>query len=53
MQEPNDKKPETKPQAPKPEDKPTPAVVPEIGGRGGLEPTRYGDWESNGRCTDF
>jgi hypothetical protein len=26
---------------------------PEIGGRGGLEPTRYGDWEKNGRCIDF
>ncbi|MFL2782316.1 MAG: DUF1674 domain-containing protein [Rhodospirillales bacterium] len=19
----------------------------------GLEPTRYGDWEKNGRCSDF
>lgn len=26
----------------------------EIGGRKtGLEPTRYGDWEKNGRCIDF
>ena len=25
----------------------------EIGGRGGEEPTRYGDWEKNGRCVDF
>lgn len=25
----------------------------EIGGRGGLDPTRYGDWEKNGRCIDF
>jgi len=25
----------------------------EIGGRGGLEPTRYGDWEKDGRCIDF
>jgi hypothetical protein len=25
----------------------------EIGGPRGLEPTRYGDWEQNGRCTDF
>jgi len=25
----------------------------EIGGRGGLEPTRYGDWEKGGRCIDF
>jgi len=25
----------------------------EIGGPAGLEPTRYGDWEKNGRCSDF
>ena len=25
----------------------------EIGGVKGPEPTRYGDWEKNGRCTDF
>ena len=25
----------------------------EIGGPSGPEPTRYGDWERNGRCTDF
>jgi len=25
----------------------------EVNGRGGLEPTRYGDWEKNGRCVDF
>ena len=25
----------------------------EIGGRGGLDPARYGDWEVNGRCYDF
>ena len=25
----------------------------EIGGRCGPEPTRYGDWERNGRCIDF
>ncbi|WP_407351119.1 DUF1674 domain-containing protein [Luteimonas sp. R10] len=38
-------------QAEKPVAKPAPA--PEIGGREGLEPTRYGDWEKNGRCIDF
>jgi hypothetical protein len=27
--------------------------VNEIGGREGPEPTRYGDWEKNGRCIDF
>jgi hypothetical protein len=32
-----------------------PAAPPprEIGGPRGPEPTRYGDWETNGRCTDF
>ncbi len=25
----------------------------EIGGAKGPEPTRYGDWEHGGRCTDF
>ena len=25
----------------------------EIGGRDGTDPTRYGDWEKNGRCIDF
>jgi hypothetical protein len=45
-------KPDTKtePAAPKPEPVKLP---PEIGGPKGPEPTRYGDWEKNGRCTDF
>jgi hypothetical protein len=25
----------------------------EIGGPSGPEPTRYGDWEKAGRCSDF
>lgn len=25
----------------------------ELGGPKGPEPTRYGDWEQKGRCTDF
>jgi hypothetical protein len=25
----------------------------EVGGPKGPEPTRYGDWEKNGRCIDF
>ncbi|MFQ3595497.1 MAG: DUF1674 domain-containing protein [Sphingomonadaceae bacterium] len=25
----------------------------EVGGREGPEPTRYGDWEVGGICTDF
>jgi hypothetical protein len=36
---------------------PVPATGPvppvEIGGRDGPDPTRYGDWEKNGRCIDF
>ena len=36
-------------QSPKPAEK----RPPEIGGPRGPEPTRYGDWEINGRCTDF
>jgi hypothetical protein len=32
---------------------PPPPAPREIGGRDGPEPTRYGDWEKNGRCIDF
>lgn len=32
-------------------DQPTPSR--EIGGRKGPEPTRFGDWEKDGRCIDF
>jgi len=32
----------------------SPATRPrEIGGPKGPEPTRYGDWEVGGRCSDF
>jgi hypothetical protein len=47
-------------QAYRPAAEPAPAapetarVVPEIGGRkDGTDPTRFGDWEKNGRCIDF
>jgi hypothetical protein len=30
-----------------------PEEVEEIGGPKGPEPTRYGDWEKGGRCSDF
>jgi hypothetical protein len=30
-----------------------PAAPVEFGGRPGPEPTRFGDWEKNGRCVDF
>jgi hypothetical protein len=32
---------------------PAPVLPKEIGGAKGPEPTRYGDWEHKGRCTDF
>ena len=28
-------------------------VYEEFAGRGGIDATRYGDWEYSGRCTDF
>jgi hypothetical protein len=28
-------------------------TIEEIGGSSGPEPTRYGDWEKNGRVSDF
>lgn len=38
----------------------TPAASPAVqqpegekGGQAGPEPTRFGDWEKGGRCTDF
>jgi hypothetical protein len=47
---------ETLPEMPKPEqaEATTQRTQPkEVGGRNGPEPTRYGDWEKNGRCIDF
>ena len=47
---------EPSPPADEPASVPDPALAPrvlEIGGRRGPEPTRYGDWEMNGRCIDF
>jgi hypothetical protein len=39
---------------PEPEAPRAPEAVPvEIGGREGPEPTRFGDWEKDGRCIDF
>ncbi len=31
----------------------TPILPEEFGGNGKAEPTRYGDWEINGKCVDF
>ncbi len=38
------------PETPAPGKTPLPK---EIGGPKGPEPTRYGDWEVKGRCSDF
>lgn len=40
-------------ETPEPKSSETPAKVEEIGGREGLDPVRYGDWEIGGRCVDF
>ncbi|CCG07752.1 DUF1674 domain-containing protein [Pararhodospirillum photometricum] len=46
--------PEPSPPTVSPEPSPLPpAPPPEIGGPRGPEPTRYNDWERNGRCSDF
>jgi hypothetical protein len=44
--------PPSRPPAPGAEAGP-PAAVRELGGPSGPEPTRFGDWERNGRCIDF
>lgn len=43
------------PAPPAPEPAPAPDAKPpkEFGGPQGPEPTRFGDWERNGRCSDF
>jgi hypothetical protein len=40
--------PDSRPRATPPQPMPK-----EIGGPTGPEPTRYGDWEHKGRCSDF
>jgi hypothetical protein len=39
--------------APAPDPATTEKPPREIGGPKGPEPTRYGDWEKDGRCSDF
>ena len=46
-------KPAAETDAAKTEALPVPAPGTEIGGRKGPDPTRYGDWEKDGRCVDF
>lgn len=47
------KTPEAKPETPQDSKPAKPARPKEIGGPKGPEPTRYGDWERNGRVSDF
>ena len=44
---------EAKPEPAKPVPPAQPKKVEEIGGPPGPEPTRYGDWQFNGKVTDF
>tara|TARA_B100001123_G_C14986875_1_gene897947 strand:+ start:165 stop:347 length:183 start_codon:yes stop_codon:yes gene_type:complete len=37
----------------KPDNAPMKKSATEIGGREGPDPTRFGDWEKDGRCVDF
>lgn len=55
-----DDTPKESPEAPPEQAPEAPAVPPaepapadEIGGPQGPEPTRFGDWEKGGRCSDF
>lgn len=48
-----DPKPAATPVPAEPAAPPATPPEPEIGGPKGPEPTRYGDWERNGRCSDF
>ena len=36
-----------------PEPQPTPVEEPSTPAKERLDPTRYGDWELNGKCVDF
>lgn len=45
--------PAAPPSSPVPAADTAPEVVEELGGPKGPEPTRFGDWERGGRCSDF
>ncbi|MDE1883253.1 MAG: DUF1674 domain-containing protein [Rhodospirillales bacterium] len=49
----NDSTPSAKPEPQATPQQEAPKPPKEIGGPKGPEPTRYGDWEKNGRCSDF
>jgi hypothetical protein len=45
--------PPPSPPVPTPDPLPTADTGAEIGGRNGLDPVRYGDWEKSGIAVDF
>ncbi|GAB3441555.1 DUF1674 domain-containing protein [Insolitispirillum peregrinum] len=45
--------PAVSPPSPAPAADTVPEAVEELGGPKGPEPTRFGDWERGGRCSDF
>lgn len=51
MSKPDKKDPAAPP--PSPQQIPEGKSPKEIGGREGLDPVRYGDWEVGGKCVDF
>ena len=50
---PDDLPPGLLPVEPEPELDPSEPPVPEVGGRSGPDPVRYGDWERRGVAVDF
>lgn len=44
---------ETRPEPPAAPPPPPVPTEPEVGGRGGPDPVRYGDWEKGGIAVDF
>jgi hypothetical protein len=49
----HDPKPADEPAAEPKTERPEEERPKEYGGRKGPDPTRFGDWEKNGRCIDF
>jgi hypothetical protein len=45
--------PPPSPPVPTPDPLPAADPAPEVGGRNGLDPVRYGDWEKSGIAVDF
>ena len=53
MEDPRQKAPSAGKSTPVDPPKASETMPAEIGGPKGPDPTRYGDWEVGGRCTDF